>query len=237
MAQGAAYTARRLGVPCTVIAPENAPLTKVRAVERLGGRVERVSRERWWDTFRERSYPGLEGLTFLHAFDDERVMAGNGTIGLEILEDLPDVDAVVVPFGGGGLTAGIATALRALRPGVRVYAAEVATAAPLSASLDAGAPRAIDYIPSFVDGIGSAAVFPRMWDLVRPLIDGALVASLDEAEAALRLVAERRRVIIEGAAACAVAVALAGRAGGGKVACIVSGGNIDLPVAARILAS
>ena len=235
MAQGVAYTARRLGVPCTVIAPENAPATKIRAIERLGGRVERVSRERWWQTFQDRTYPGLERLTFVHAFDDDRVMAGNGTIGLEILEDLPDVDAVVIPFGGGGLTAGIATALRALRPRTRVYAAEVETAAPLSASLARGAIQAIDYTPSFVDGIGSATVFPRMWELVRPLIDGALVASLDEARAALRLVAERRRVIIEGAAACAVAVALAGKAGGGKVVCVVSGGNIDLAVAAAIL--
>jgi threonine dehydratase len=235
MAQGAAYTARQLGVGCVVIAPDNAPATKVRAIERLGGRVELVSRERWWQTFQDRSYPGLEHLTFVHAFDDDRVIAGNGTIALEILEDLPDVDAIVVPFGGGGLASGIATAIRALKPATRVYAAEVATAAPLSASLVGGTIARIDYRPSFVDGIGSATVFPRMWDLARSLLDDALVATIPEAEAALRLVAERRRVIIEGAAACAVAVALAGRAGEGKVACIISGGNIDARTLAAIL--
>src|SRR5438067_2522035 len=235
MAQGVAYGARRLGIPCTVIAPENAPATKVRAVERLGGTVRRVPRERWWQTFQDRSYPGLEGATFVHAFDDDRVMAGNGTIGLEILEDLPDVDAVVVPFGGGGLISGIATALRALKPDTKIYAAEVATAAPLSAALAAGEVREIEYAPSFVDGIGSTMVFPRMWELARQLLDGALAVSVEQARAAVRLLAERQRVIAEGAAACAVAAALAGDAGAGKVVCVVSGGNIDFAVLTYIL--
>jgi threonine dehydratase len=236
MAQGVAFVARQLGVPATIIAPDHAPATKQRAVERLGAEFVRVPRERWWQTFQERAFPGYEDRLFVHAFDDELVMAGNGTIGLEILEDLPEVDAVIAPFGGGGLISGIATALRALKPDTRILAAEVATAAPLSASFAAGAAREVAFAPSFVDGIGSTAVFPRMWELARGLLDGALVASVDEARAAVRLLAERQRVIAEGAAACAVAVALAGGAGGGKVVCVVSGGNLDFDVLRDILA-
>jgi threonine dehydratase len=227
MAQGVAWIARRLGVPCTVIAPESAPETKVRAVERLGGRVIKVPFERWWQTFQERAYPDLDGA-FVHAFDDPHVMAGNGTIGLEIVEDLPDVDAVVTGWGGGGLTCGIAAALRALRPACRIYAAEVASGAPLAPSLASGVPQIVEYTPSFVDGIGSRSVFPQMLERARQLIDGALVAELDEVAAALRLIAQRNHVIAEGAGACPVACALAGKAGAGKVVCIVSGGNIDL---------
>jgi threonine dehydratase len=155
-------------------------------------------------------------------------MAGNGTIALEIVEDLPDVDAIVIPWGGGGLTCGIAAAMRAVKPGCRLFTAEVASAAPLAASLAAGSPQVVDYQPSFVDGIGSKTVFPQMFERARALIDGALVASVDEVAAAVRLIAERNRVIAEGAGACPVACALSGKAGGGKIVCIVSGGNIDL---------
>jgi threonine dehydratase len=235
MAQGVAWVARRLGVPCTVVAPDTAPATKLAAIERLGGRIIKVSFERWWQTFQERAYPGVDA-TFIHAFDDPLVMAGNGTIGLEILEDLPDVDAVVIPWGGGGLTCGIAAALRALRPVCRIYAAEVATGAPLAAALAAGMPQVIEYTPSFVDGIGSKTVFANMLERARSLIDGAVVTGLEEVAAALRLLAERNRVIAEGAGACPVACALAGRAGGGKVVCVVSGGNIDLHKLCAVLA-
>jgi len=234
MAQGVAWQARELGIPCTVVAPETAPETKLQAIERLGGRVIKVPVERWWQTFQERAYPGVDA-TLLHAFEDPHVMAGNGTIGLEILEDLPDVDAVVIPWGGGGLTCGIASALRAKKPDCRLYAAEVATAAPLSASLAAGSVQVVDYQPSFVDGIGSKTVFPQMLDHARQLIDGALVAGLAEVAAAIRLLAERNRVVAEGAGACAVACALAGKARGGKIVCVVSGGNIDLKKLCNIL--
>ncbi len=227
MAQGVAWRARELGIPCTVVAPDTAPETKVKAIERLGGRVIKVSFERWWQTFQERAYPGVDA-TFIHAFDDPYVMAGNGTIALEILEDLPDVDAMVIPWGGGGLTCGVASAVRALKPGCRLYAAEVATGAPLAASLAAGSVQVVDYKPSFVDGIGSKTVFPQMLERAQKLIDGALVASVDEVAAALRLMAERNRVIAEGAGGCPVACALSGQAGSGKIVCIVSGGNIDL---------
>jgi threonine dehydratase len=227
MAQGVAWRARELGIPCTIVVPDTAPETKLQAIERLGGRIIKVSFERWWQTFVERAYPGIDA-SFIHAFDDPLVMAGNGTIGLEILEDLPDVDAVVIPWGGGGLTCGIAAALRAKKPSCRVYAAEVATAAPLSASLAAGSVQVVEYQPSFVDGIGSKTVFASMFERARQLIDGAVVASLAEVAAAVRLLAERNRIIAEGAGACPVACALAGKAGNGKVVCVVSGGNIDL---------
>lgn len=234
MAQGAAWNARRLGVPCIVIAPDYAPDTKVQAIERLGGRVIKVPFDRWWQTFTDRTYPGIDAV-FMHSFDDDRVMAGNGTIGLELLEDLPDVDTVLIPWGGGGLASGIATALRAMKPSVRIYAVEAETGAPLTASLKAGTPQVVDYQPSFVDGIGSKTVFPDMLDLAKDLLDGSFTASLEEIAAALRLMAERNRVIAEGAGAVALAVALSGKAGGGRIACIVSGGNIDAAKLTKIL--
>jgi len=227
MAQGVAWRARELGIPCTVIAPETAPETKIKAIERLGGRVIKAPFETWWQTFQERAYPGIEA-TFIHAFDDPHVMAGNGTIALEIIEDLPDVEAIVIPWGGGGLACGIAAAMRALKSTCRLYAAEVATGAPLAASFAVGSPQVVDYQPSFVDGIGSKTVFPQMLERAQSLLDGVLVAELAEVAAALRLMAEHNRIIAEGAGACPVACALAGKAGQGKIVCIVSGGNIDL---------
>jgi threonine dehydratase len=236
MAQGVAWRARELSIPCTVVTPETAPDTKVRAIERLGGRVIKAPFEVWWRTFEERAFPGVDA-TFIHAFDDLNVMAGNGAIALEIVEELPEFDAIVIPWGGGGLTCGIASALRALNSKCKIYAAEVATAAPLAASMAAGTPQAVDFQPSFVDGISAKLVFPKMFDRARELIDGSLVADLDQVAAALRLIAERNHIIAEGAGACPVACALAGKAGGGKVVCIVSGGNIDTATLCRILAN
>jgi threonine dehydratase len=235
MAQGVAFCARRLGIQATVIAPETAPSTKTLAVERMGGRVIKVPFAEWWQTFERRSYPGVDA-TFIHAFDDPHVMAGNSTIALELLEDLPQMDAVVIPWGGGGLSCGIASVLRALAPQVRIYAAEIETAAPLAASLAAGEPRTVDYQPSFVDGIGSKMVFPNMFEHARKLLDGSLVVTLNEAAQAVKLVAERNRMIVEGAAACAVAAARSGRAGSGKIVAVVSGGNIDLDKFAQLVA-
>ena len=234
MAQGVAWNAKRLGIPCTVISPDSAPDTKINAIQRLGGRVIKASFDDWWKAFEDRSIPGVEG-TFIHAFDDADVMAGNGTIALEILEDLPDVDAVVIPWGGGGLTCGIASVLRELRPKCKVFSAEVATSAPLAASWAAGEPKEIDYKPSFVDGIGAKGVFPQMFERAKDLIDGPLVAELSEVADAVKLLAERNRIIAEGAGACSVACALSGKAGTGKVVCVVSGGNIDSTKLIRIL--
>ncbi len=226
MAQGVAWRARELNVPCTVIAPETAPETKIRAIERLGGRVLKVPYDAWWRAFEERRYPGVKGA-FIHAFDDINVLAGNGTIGLEILEDLPDVHTIIIPWGGGGLACGIACAIRELKPSTKIFAAEVATAAPLSVSWKAGSPQFIEPERSFVDGIGGKSVFPQMFELAKRLLDGVLVASPDDVAAALRLMAERNRIIAEGAGAAPVACAL-NSPPNGKVACIVSGGNIDL---------
>src|SRR5829696_8530485 len=236
MAQGVAWCARELKVPCTVIAPSSAPDAKVHAVERLGGHVIQVSFDEWWRAFEQRSHPGVEG-TFIHAFDDPFVMAGNGTIALEILADLPDVDAVVIPWGGGGLTCGIASALRQLRPGCKIFTAEVATAAPFAASLAAGVATEIEYQPSWVDGIGARTVFSQMFDRARSLIDGALVADLDSVAGALRLLVTNNRIVAEGAGACPVACSLSGKAGTGKIVCIISGGNIDPSKLAHLLKS
>jgi threonine dehydratase len=235
MAQGVAWVARELGVPATIVVPEHAPETKLAAVERLGGSVKRVPYADWWRAIEESRVPGVDGL-FVHPVEDEGVMAGNGTIGLEILEDLPEPTAVVVPYGGGGLVTGIASALRALRPETRVYAVEPETGAALNAALAAGEPTKIEYQPSFVDGSGSPGVLPGMFARVRELIDGAFTASLDETAAAVRLLAERTRVVAEGAGGLAPAAALAGRAGDGRVVCVVSGGNIDLSTLGPILA-
>jgi threonine dehydratase len=234
MAQGVAWAAREAGVPATIVVPEHAPETKVAAIQRLGGRVLKVPFAEWWSTIEESRYDGADGL-FVHPVQDDLVMAGNGTIGLELLEDLPDLDAVVIPFGGGGLTAGIASAVKATKPGVRVYTVEPETAAPLARSLVAGAPQEVEYTPSFVDGSGGRLVLPGMWPIVSPLVDEARTASLDETAGAVRLLAERVRVLAEGAGALALAAALADRAGGGTVVCIVSGGNIDFSVLCRIL--
>ncbi|MEM7347366.1 MAG: pyridoxal-phosphate dependent enzyme, partial [Chloroflexota bacterium] len=196
----------------------------------------KVSFDVWWETFQTRRYPGIEA-NFIHAFDDPAVMAGNGTIALEILEDMPDVEAIIVPWGGGGLACGIAAAVRALKPTCRVYSAEVATAAPLAASLKAGTPQIVDYQPSFVDGIGSKTVFPQMLEQAQALLDDGLVASLEAVAAAVRLIAERNRIIAEGAGACPVACALADTIDETKVACIVSGGNIDFSKLCAVLTS
>jgi threonine dehydratase len=233
MAQGVAFCARRAGVPATIVAPDTAPQTKIRAVTRMGGRVIQVPFAQWWSTFETRSFPGVDA-TFIHAFDDLDVMAGNGTIALELLEDLPGLDAVVIPWGGGGLSCGIAAVLRQLAPRVKIFAAEIETAAPLAVSLAAGEPRTVDYQPSFVDGIGSKMVFRSMFEHAQRLLDGSLVVTLKEAAQAMKLVAERNRVIAEGASACAVAAALSGRAGSGKVVALVSGGNVDLDKFAQL---
>ena len=234
MAQGVAWNARRLGLTCTVVAPDHAPEAKIRAVERLGGRVVTVPFDEWWQAFADRGHPGLNGA-FIHAFDDERVMAGNGTIGLELIDDLPDVDAVLVPWGGGGLACGIASAVKALRPSCRVLAVEVETGAPLTASLAAGRPATVDYRPSFVDGIGSKTVFGNMLERAQELLDGSVVVSLDEVAAAVRLLATRAHVVAEGAGAAPVAAAVSRRVEDGRIACIVSGGSIDSSTLARIL--
>jgi threonine dehydratase len=233
MAQGVAWAAREAGVRATIIAPDAAPRAKLDAVERLGGEIISVTHEVWWQTMVDRRYDGVDGL-FVHPVEDEAVMAGNGTIGLELCEDLAQFDEVIIPWGGGGLTTGIASAVKALRPGVRVVTAEPETAAPLAASLRAGGPKEIDFTPSFVDGAGGRALLPTMWEHARELVDEAVAVPLDDVREAVRLLAGHARVVAEGAGALALAAAQ-GREG--QVVCIVSGGNIDAAVLAEILGS
>jgi threonine dehydratase len=234
MAQGVAWAARTLGVPATIAVPEHAPEAKLAAIARLGGQVLKLPYDDWWNVIVTSHVAGAEGL-FVHPVQDPGVMAGNGTIGLEILEDLPGPDAVVIPYGGGGLTVGIASAIKALRPETKIFTAEPETGAALAAAMAAGHPVDVDYSASFVDGSGSRRVLDSMWPLVSPLVDAALAVSIAEVAAAIRLLAERTRVIAEGAGALALAAALSGRAGTGTVVCIVSGGNINLGKLADIL--
>jgi threonine dehydratase len=234
-AQGVALAAARAGVPCTVIMPEGAPQVKLDAVRRLGARIIQVPWDDVWRCIQTRSFPGLEEATFIHPFDDPLFWAGNGTAGLEIVEDLPDVDTVVVPFGGGGLAIGVATAVKGLRPQARVLAAESINA-PLAASLAAGRAVSIERRPSIADGIGGNSVLPSIFPHAQRLLDGTRQADEGEIRHAIRFLATRARVVAEGAGACPVAIALAGRAGEGKIVCLVSGGNIDPALLAEILA-
>ncbi len=234
MAQGVAWQARRMGLACSIVVPDHAPEAKLQAIQRLGGTIIKTPFAEWFQILSTHRYPGMDGL-FVHPVSDPAVMAGNGTIGLEILEDLPDVDAVLIPYGGGGLSSGIASALRAIKPQTRIYACEAETSAAFAAALRAGEPTRIDYRPSFIDGIGSPFVLDDMWPLVSHLLDGSLVMTLPEIAAALKLLAERSHIIAEGAGAASVAAALAGKAGSGKIVCVVSGGNIDTAKLVTIL--
>jgi threonine dehydratase len=235
MAQGLAWAARELGVPCRVVAPDHAPRTKLEAIERLGATVRLVPFAEWWRAILEHEVPGERGV-FIHPGADPMVMAGNGTIALEVLEDLPDADAILVPYGSGGLACGIACAARAVRPGISVYACELQGRAPFAASLAAGRPVSVDYTASFVDGIGGKSVLDEIWPLAQDVLAGSLEASLAQVADAVRLLAERARVVAEGAGAAPVAAALAHDIGAQRIVCIVSGGNIDAPKLATILA-
>jgi len=235
MAQALAWQARQNKIPCTVIVPDNAPETKLEAIRRFSAKIIQVSFDEVWKVVVTHRYPPLHSSVFIHPFADVRMMAGNGTAGLEVLEDLPNVESVVIPFGGGGLSVGIASAIHAKSPQTRVYAVEPETAAPLSASFAAGSAQEINRIPSFVDGIGGKSVLPEMWERARNLLL-PLVVSLSEIAAAIKLLIERNRVVAEGAGAASVAAAMTGKTGSGKIVCIVSGGNIDSSKLVKILA-
>lgn len=234
-AQGVALAARRAGVPCKVLMIQEAPAAKVDAVRRLGGEIVKASYDQCWKALADRSHPAMGG-TFVHPFEDDEFIAGNASAGLEILEDLPDVDAVVASFGGGGLSCGIAAALKERGSKARVFAAEPETAAPLARSLAAGSAQSFpEWKASWVDGCGGKSVFPRMWDLAHHQLAGSIVCTLEEVRQAMRIIAERNHVIAEGAGACAVAAGLSGKCGSGKLVCVVSGGNIDLPVFSKLV--
>jgi threonine dehydratase len=226
--QGVAYAARKAGVPCTVVAIETAPASKIERMKALGARIIPVPYGVAWKALGERSFPGAEG-TFVHPFDDHNFIAGHATMGLEILEDEPDTAAVIAGIGGGGLITGVGSAIKALKPGIRLWGAEPETAAPAALSFARGSPQEFkDWEASFVDGAGGHSVFPRMWERMKPLVDGFIVVSLEQTKRAMRLMAEKSRVVSEGAGALPLAAALTGKAGQGPIAAIVSGGNIDL---------
>ena len=226
--QGVAYAARQAGVPCSVVAIETAPKAKIDRMRALGAKLIPVPYHVAWKALDDRSFPGVEG-TFVHPFDDHNFIAGHGTMGLEILEDAPDTKAVIASIGGGGLITGVGSLLKALRPEIKIWGVEPETAAPVSLSFAAGSPQEFkEWKSSFVDGAGGQSVFPRMWERMKPIVDGSLVVSLEETKSAMRLLAEKARVISEGAGAMPLAAALTGKAGNGPIVCIVSGGNVDL---------
>jgi len=235
--QGVAYAARKAGVPCTVVCIETAPVAKLERMKALGAKLVPVPYEVAWKALEDRTFPGVEG-TFVHPFDGHDFITGHATMGLEILEDAPDAVAVIAAIGGGGLITGVGSAVKALKPDIKVWGAEPETAAPMARSLDMGSPQVFaEWKASFVDGAGGQSVFPRMWQRMRPVVDGCIVVSLDETKRAMRLMAEKARVIAEGAGALPLAAALTGKAGQGPIVAIVSGGNIDLGKFSELVAS
>jgi threonine dehydratase len=235
--QGVAYAARKAGVPCTVVTIETAPETKVDRMRALGARLVKASFDECWEAMERRTFPGVQG-TFVHPFDDDDFIAGNATMGLEIVEDLPDVDAVVAAIGGGGLVTGVAAGVRARKPNVRILGAEPETAAPGHLSFATGKASTFGrWQATFVDGAGGKSVFPTMWERMKTIVDGSIVVTLDETKRAMRMLAEKSRVIAEGAGALGVAAALSGKAGTGKIVAVVSGGNIDLATFCELIGS
>jgi len=235
--QGVAYAARKVGVPCSVVAIETAPVSKLERMRALGAKLILVPYDVAWNALEERSYPGVEG-TFVHPFDDQNFITGHGTMGLEILEDAPDTTAVIAAIGGGGLITGVGSAVKALKSEIKVWGAEPETAAPAALSFSMGSPQVFkEWKSSFVDGAGGQSVFPRMWQRIQPVVDGFIVVSLEETKRAMRLMAEKARVISEGAGALPLAAALTGKAGQGPIVAIVSGGNIDLNKFSELIGS
>ena len=226
--QGIAYAARQADVPCAVVVVETAPKSKLDRMKALGAKLIPVPYDVAWKALEERSFPGADG-TFIHPFDDDNFIAGHATMGLEILEDAPDTAAVIASIGGGGLITGVGSAIKALKPGIKVFGVEPETAAPAALSFEKGSPQVFtDWKASFVDGAGGQSMFPRMWERMQPVVDGCFVVTLNETKNAMRLLAEKARIISEGAGALPLAAALSGRAGKGPIVTIVSGGNIDL---------
>ncbi len=235
--QGVAYAARKAGVPCTVVAIETAPQSKLDRMRALGAKLILVSYSDAWRIVGEREHPDIEG-TFIHSFDDNNFIAGHGTMGLEIMEDCPDTAAVICGIGGGGLITGVGSAVKAINPSIKVYGAEPETACPMAVSLKAGSPQSFpDWKPTFVDGAGGQSVFPRMWERMKPIIEDSIVVTLEQVKKSLRMMAEKTRIIAEGAGGLPLAAALTGKVGNGPIVCVVSGGNIDLEKFCEIVES
>jgi threonine dehydratase len=235
--QGVAYAARQAGVPCTVVVIETAPESKIGRMRALGAKLIPVSYDVAWKALDDRAFPGAEG-TFVHPFDDDNFIAGHGTMGLEILEDAPDTTAIIASIGGGGLITGVASAIKAIKPEIKIFGAEPETAAPAALSFEKNSPQVFkNWKASFVDGAGGQSMFPRMWERMKPLVDDYIVVTLEETKKAMRMMAEKARIISEGAGALPLAAALTGKAGQGPIVAIVSGGNIDLKKFSELIAS
>ena len=235
--QGVAYAARQAGVPCTVVVIETAPESKIGRMRALGAKLIPVSYDVAWKALDDRAFPGAEG-TFVHPFDDDNFIAGHGTMGLEILEDAPDTTAIIASIGGGGLITGVASAIKAIKPEIKIFGAEPETAAPAALSFEKGSPQVFkNWKASFVDGAGGQSMFPRMWERMKPLVDDYIVVTLEETKKAMRMMAEKVRIISEGAGALPLAAALTGKAGKGPIVAIVSGGNIDMKKFCELIAS
>lgn len=233
--QGVAFAAREAGVPCTVVTIETAPETKIERMRNLGAKIVKAPFDQCWWAMESREFPGVDG-TFVHPFDDHDFIAGNASLGMEIIEDMPDVKTVIAAIGGGGLLSGVGSAIRQLAPHVRILGAEPETAAPGALSFAENGPREFkEWQATFVDGAGGKSIFPRMWERLRPLVDGSIVVTLEEVKRAMRVIAEKMRVIAEGAGALSVAAALSGRAGEGPIVAVISGGNIDLKKFAELI--
>jgi len=234
--QGVAFAAREAGVPATVVTIDTAPETKVERMRDLGARIVKAPFDACWRAMETRQFPGVDG-TFIHPFDEHDFIAGNATLGMEILEDLPNVKTVIAAIGGGGLISGIGSAVRQLAPQVRILGAEPETAAPGALSFEKNSPQEFtDWRYSFVDGAGGRSVFPRMWERMKPVVDGSIVVTLEQVKQAMRLMADKARIISEGAGALPLAAALTGRVGDGPIVCVVSGGNIDLAKFCELIA-
>jgi threonine dehydratase len=234
--QGIAFAARKAGVPCTVVAIETAPAAKLERMSALGAKLVTVPYEAAWRALGDRAYPGVSG-TFVHPFDDQNFIAGHSTMGFEILEDAPDTVAVIAAIGGGGLITGVGSALKALKPGIKIWGAEPETAAPAALSLSMGSAQVFkDWKASFVDGAGGQSLFPRMWERLKPVVDGCVVVSLDDTKRAMRLLADKARIVAEGAGSLSLAAALTGKVGKGPIVAVVSGGNIDLQKFCELIA-
>jgi threonine dehydratase len=235
--QGIAFAARKAGVPCTVVAIETAPAAKLERMRALGAKLVTVPYEAAWRALGDRAYPGVSG-TFVHPFDDQNFIAGHSTMGFEILEDAPDTVAVIAAIGGGGLITGVGSALKALKPGIKIWGAEPETAAPAALSLSMGSAQVFkEWKASFVDGAGGQSLFPRMWERLKPVVDGCVVVSLDDTKRAMRLLADKARIVAEGAGSLSLAAALTGKAGNGPIVAVISGGNIDLQKFCDLIAS
>jgi threonine dehydratase len=235
--QGVAYAARRAGIPCTVVAIETAPSAKLDRMKALGARLVTVSYDRAWQALDDRAFPGVEG-TFVHPFDDQNFVTGHATMGLEILEDAPDTKAIIAGIGGGGLIVGVGSAIKGLNPAIKVWGAEPETAAPAALSFEKQSPQVFEaWEPSFVDGAGGQSIFPRMWERMKPVVDGSIVVTLEDTKKAMRILADKVRIISEGAGALSLAAALSGKAGTGPIVAIVSGGNLDLKKFSELIES